>query len=103
ACVPLIPWRRSEIAVESSQDRARRGMPAPDIYLNVTARLGVPPGECAAIEDSTNGLRSAAAAGLALVAVPHPRYPPDPAALARAKLVLTDLTGLTAATITALG
>src|SRR6185437_238640 len=94
---------RQEFAVVMSTEQVPRGKPAPDIYLNVTARLGVPPGECAAIEDSTNGLRSAAAAGLALVAVPHPRYPPDPAALARAKLVLTDLTGLTAATITALG
>lgn len=94
---------REEFAVVMSTEQVPRGKPAPDIYLAVTARLGVPPGECAAVEDSTNGLRSAAAAGLAVIAVPHPRYPPDPAALAQAKLVLTDLTGLTVGAITALG
>lgn len=93
---------REEFAIVMSTEQVASGKPAPDIYLAVTARLGVPPGECAAVEDSTNGLRSAAAAGLAVIAVPHPKYPPDPAALAQAKLVLTDLTGLTVSTITAL-
>jgi HAD superfamily hydrolase (TIGR01509 family) len=94
---------REEFVVVMSTEQVPSGKPAPDIYLAVTARLGVPPDECAAIEDSTNGLRSAAAAGLAAIAVPHPRYPPDPTALAQAKLVLTDLTGLTVSAITALG
>lgn len=93
---------RQEFAVVMSTEQVPRGKPAPDIYLAVTARLGVPPGECAAVEDSTNGLRSAAAAGLAVVAVPHPKYPPEPAALAQAELVLADLTGLTIDAITAL-
>ena len=60
------------------------------------------PAECAAIEDSTNGLKSAAAAGLAVVAVPHPSYPPDPAALAQATLVVESLDQLTIDAITAL-
>ena len=94
---------REQFAVVMSTEQVPSGKPAPDIYLAVTARLGVPPGECAAIEDSTNGLRSAAAAGLSVIAVPHPRYPPDPAALTPAKLVLADLTGLTIDAITALG
>lgn len=94
---------REEFAVVMSTEQVPRGKPAPDVYLAVTARLGVPPGECAAVEDSANGLRSAAAAGLAVIAVPHPKYPPGPAALAQANLVLTDLTGLTVSAITALG
>jgi beta-phosphoglucomutase-like phosphatase (HAD superfamily) len=94
---------RESFAVVMSTEQVRNGKPAPDIYLAVTARLGVPPGECAAVEDSTNGLRSAAAAGLAVIAVPHPRYPPDPAALAQARLVLTDLTGLTVSAVNSLG
>jgi HAD superfamily hydrolase (TIGR01509 family) len=78
-----------------STEQVERGKPAPDIYLAVTARLGCPPGRCAAVEDSTNGLRSAAAAGLRVIAVPHPRYPPEPAALRVASLVLTSLADLT--------
>lgn len=93
---------RNEFAVVMSTEQVPRGKPAPDIYLAVTMRLGVPPGQCAAVEDSTNGLRSAAAAGLAVIAVPHPKYPPEPAALAQAKLVLTDLTSLTVSAITAI-
>jgi beta-phosphoglucomutase-like phosphatase (HAD superfamily) len=54
------------------------------------------------VEDSTNGLRSAAAAGLHVIAIPHPRYPPDPAALAAANLVLTGLDELTPDRVAAL-
>ena len=38
--------------------------PAPDIYFWVLAHLGLPAQRCLAIEDSANGLRAAAAAGL---------------------------------------
>jgi HAD superfamily hydrolase (TIGR01509 family) len=81
--------------VALSTEQVQRGKPAPDIYLAVTDRLGQPPEVCAAVEDSTNGLLSAAAAGLQVVAVPHPRYPPEPAARHAAKLVLTSLEELT--------
>jgi len=93
---------RGCFTVTLSTEQVQRGKPAPDIYLAVTDRLGRPPGGCAAIEDSTNGLLSAAAAGLQVIAVPHPRYPPDPAALHAARLVLSSLTELTAETITGL-
>jgi HAD superfamily hydrolase (TIGR01509 family) len=93
---------RECFTVALSTEQVRRGKPAPDIYLAVTDRLGRPPGRCAAVEDSTNGLLSAAAAGLQVIAVPHPRYPPDPAALHAARLVLTSLVELTAETITGL-
>ena len=79
-----------------STEQVSHGKPAPDIYLAVTGQLGCPPERCAAVEDSTNGLRSAAAAGLQVIAVPHPRYPPEPAALRLARLVLTGLDELTA-------
>jgi beta-phosphoglucomutase-like phosphatase (HAD superfamily) len=66
------------------------------VYLAVARRLGVDPGACLAVEDSSNGLRSAAAAGMVVVAVPHPKYPPDPDALAHADRVLHSLDELTA-------
>jgi len=91
---------RDCFTVALSTEQVERGKPAPDIYLAVTARLGRPPGDCAAIEDSTNGLLSAAAAGLRVIAVPHPRYPPEPAALHKAKVVLISLEELTVQTIT---
>jgi HAD superfamily hydrolase (TIGR01509 family) len=89
-------------AVRSTEEEAR-GKPAPDVYLTVARLLGVDPGSCAAVEDSSNGLRSAAAAGFAVIAVPRPQYPPAPDALASARLVLGGLPELTVAAVTALG
>jgi HAD superfamily hydrolase (TIGR01509 family) len=94
---------RSSFLVALSSERVARGKPAPDVYLAVTQRLGVAAGNCAAIEDSSNGLRSAAAAGLTVIAVPHPKYPPAPDALARARLVLPSLAELTPDAVAALG
>jgi HAD superfamily hydrolase (TIGR01509 family) len=82
-------------AATMSTEQVKAGKPAPDIYLAVAAKLGVPPAKCAAIEDSANGLRSAAAAGCQVIAVPHPKYPPGPDALALARVVLPSLTDLT--------
>jgi HAD superfamily hydrolase (TIGR01509 family) len=39
-----------------SSEEVARGKPAPDVYLEAAARLGVPPERCAAVEDSANGL-----------------------------------------------
>jgi HAD superfamily hydrolase (TIGR01509 family) len=89
-----------EFAVTLSTEEVERGKPAPDAYLTVADRLGVEPGSCAAVEDSSNGLRSAAAAGMVVLAVPHPRYPPDPDALALADRVLANLDDLTADLVT---
>jgi HAD superfamily hydrolase (TIGR01509 family) len=93
---------RSYFKVTMSTEQVPHGKPAPDIYLTVTARLGVPPSSSAAVEDSSNGLRSAAAAGLHVIAIPHPKYPPDPDALAAASLVLPSLADLTPAAVAAL-
>ncbi|HEV7899742.1 MAG TPA: HAD family phosphatase [Planosporangium sp.] len=82
-------------AVTMSTEEVSRGKPAPDVYLAVAGKLGVAPGTCVAIEDSSNGLRAAHAAGMRVVAVPHPAYPPQPDALALADLVVTGLDELT--------
>ncbi|HEY7275331.1 MAG TPA: HAD family phosphatase [Trebonia sp.] len=93
---------RPAFAAAVSSEEVARGKPAPDVYLEATARLGVPASACAAVEDSSNGLRSAAAAGLAVIAVPRPEYPPVAEALDHARLVLDSLTQLTPNTIAAL-
>lgn len=89
-------------AAAMSTEQVKAGKPAPDIYLAVAAKLGMPPSRCAAVEDSANGLRSAAAAGCQVIAVPHPEYPPGPDALALARVVLPSLTDLTPDTVRAL-
>ncbi|MDR8407308.1 HAD family phosphatase [Nonomuraea sp. 3-1Str] len=86
-------------AATVSTEEVERGKPAPDGYLEAAARLGIDPRACFAVEDSSNGLRSAHAAGMRVVAVPHPRYPPAPDALELAWLVVHDLGKLTPETL----
>jgi HAD superfamily hydrolase (TIGR01509 family) len=81
--------------VTVSSEEVARGKPAPDVYLEAAKRLGVGPEECAAVEDSENGIRSAKAAGMRVLAVPNPRYPPREDALAQADVVLESLAELT--------
>jgi HAD superfamily hydrolase (TIGR01509 family) len=81
--------------VALSSEEVGAGKPAPDVYLEAARRLGVPPERCAAVEDSTNGLRAARAAGMRVIAVPTRSYPPDPAELDRADAVLASLDELT--------
>jgi HAD superfamily hydrolase (TIGR01509 family) len=78
-----------------SSEEVARGKPAPDVYLETARRLGVAPERCAAIEDSHAGIRSARAAGMRVLAIPNPSYPPDDDALAQADLVLASLAELT--------
>ncbi|WP_433536705.1 HAD family hydrolase [Micromonospora sp. CA-249363] len=78
-----------------STEETERGKPAPDVYLNVAQRLGVDPVRCAAVEDSSNGVRSAAAAGMRVVAVPHASYPLDPDAAGLAAVTLGSIGELT--------
>jgi HAD superfamily hydrolase (TIGR01509 family) len=79
-----------------SSEEVARGKPAPDVYLEAASRLGVPAGACAAVEDSSNGLRAARAAGMRVLAIPNPTYPPAPDALAVADVVLGRIDELTA-------
>jgi HAD superfamily hydrolase (TIGR01509 family) len=78
-----------------SSEEVAGGKPAPDVYLEAARRLGVDPTRCAAIEDSENGIRSAAAAGMRVVAIPNAVFPPGEDALARADSVLASLDELT--------
>jgi HAD superfamily hydrolase (TIGR01509 family) len=54
-----------------------RGKPAPDPFLKAAERLGIAPERCLALEDSHNGVRSAAAAGMMTVMVPDLLEPDD--------------------------
>jgi HAD superfamily hydrolase (TIGR01509 family) len=78
-----------------SSEEVERGKPEPDVYLEAARLLEVDAQDCAAVEDSTNGLRSAHAAGMAVVAVPNRDFPPDPEALELADEVIDSLTELT--------
>ncbi|MEH0982028.1 HAD family hydrolase [Micromonospora sp. CPCC 205556] len=89
--------------VTLSTEETARGKPAPDVYLTVAERLGVDPARCVAIEDSSNGVRSAAAAGMPVVAIPHGSYPLDPDAQALAAVVLTSVRELTPEVVDGLG
>jgi HAD superfamily hydrolase (TIGR01509 family) len=75
-----------------SSEEVARGKPAPDVYREAMRRLGV--SEAEAIEDSENGIRSAHAAGLRVIAIPNPHFPPAPEALALADETLPDLDAL---------
>jgi HAD superfamily hydrolase (TIGR01509 family) len=85
--------------VTVSSEEVARGKPSPDVYLEAARRLGVRPERCAAVEDSHSGIRSARAAGMRVVAIPNPSFPPDDAALAEADVVLGSLAELTPAAI----
>jgi HAD superfamily hydrolase (TIGR01509 family) len=84
-----------EFTVTVSSEEVTHGKPAPDVYLEAARRLGVAPKRCAAVEDSTNGLFSAAAAGMTVFAVPNREFPPSEDALAVAAEVLDSITELT--------
>jgi HAD superfamily hydrolase (TIGR01509 family) len=78
-----------------SSEEVPRGKPAPDVYLEAARRLGVDPARAAAVEDSHSGIRSAKAAGMRVIAIPNPSFPPDDEALAQADVVLPSLAELT--------
>ena len=90
---------RPDFQAAVSSELVERDKPAPDVYLEAVRRLGVSPANCAAIEDSSNGLRSAAAAGMTVIAIPRPEYPPAEDAMTKASIVLRSLTELNPDTI----
>jgi HAD superfamily hydrolase (TIGR01509 family) len=85
--------------VTVSSEEVARGKPAPDVYLEAARRLGVSAARSVAIEDSRNGILSAAAAGMRVIAIPNRAFPPSPEALAAASLVLRSLDDLTVALV----
>ena len=95
-------WGRYFQATVSSEE-VPKGKPSPDVYLEAARRLEKPPELCAAVEDSANGIRSAVAAGLQVVAVPNEAYTPPEGVLMRAEAVIWDLSQLTAQLLDSLG
>ncbi len=68
--------------VTVSSEEVQHGKPAPDVYLEAARGLGVPPENCAAVEDSRN-----------------PHFPPGEEALALADVTLGSLAELTPSTV----
>jgi HAD superfamily hydrolase (TIGR01509 family) len=81
-------------AVVSSEEVAR-GKPKPDVYLEAVRRIGLEPWQCAAVEDSSSGIRSAHAAGLMTLGFPHVDFPAEPEALLLCAAVLESMNELT--------
>lgn len=73
-----------------SGDQITNGKPAPDIFLRAAERLGVPPQNCLALEDSEAGVLAATAAGMVTIMVPEIKQP-APQVTARAYRVLSSL------------
>jgi HAD superfamily hydrolase (TIGR01509 family) len=86
-------------SVTVSSEEVAQGKPAPDVYLEAARGLSVAPERCAAVEDSRNGIRSAKAAGMRVIAIPNPHFPPDADSLALADVTLGSLDELTPATV----
>jgi HAD superfamily hydrolase (TIGR01509 family) len=87
----MAPYFESTVSTEEVE----AGKPSPAVYLEAVRRLGLAAAQTAAVEDSSNGLRSAHAAGLTVVALPHDAFPPAPDALALATVRVEKLADLT--------
>lgn len=91
AAILEVTGLRDAFRATVSSEEVARGKPAPDVYLEACRRLGVEPSRAVAVEDSSNGLRSASAAGMTVLAVPNREYPPAEDALALSAGVLDDI------------
>ncbi len=78
-----------------SADEVARGKPHPDVFLEAALRLGVPPEACVCLEDSGHGIDAGKAAGMRVIAVPDPRFMPEPESLGHADVQLGSLTEVT--------
>ncbi len=89
--------------VSISTEEVGAGKPSPVVYQTVVGRLGVEPVQAIAIEDSSNGLRSAATAGLGVLAVPNAAFPPSEDALALADVIVDSLDEITLELVASMG
>ena len=78
----------------STEEFGGVGKPAPDVYQEACRRLGVEPAHAVAVEDASAGIRSAHAAGMAVIAVPPAFHPPPADVLALADVVIDSLADL---------
>ncbi|MBC7293158.1 MAG: HAD-IA family hydrolase, partial [Thermoleophilia bacterium] len=90
---------RSYFTAVVSSDEVEHGKPAPDVYLLACQRLHAAPDSAAAVEDSASGIKAAAVAGLAVVAIPNLVFAPSEEALAMADVVLGSVAELTPAVV----
>jgi len=94
---------RGQFQVILSADEVGAGKPAPDVYLEAAQRLGIQPENCVCLEDSGNGILAGVRAGMKVIAVPDPRFPPAAEKLNQAHRVLASLSELSLATLTQFG
>jgi len=90
--VALDPRLRGKFEAIAYADDVAAGKPKPDVYLAAARKLNLAPGSCVCLEDSANGILSGVAAGMKVIAVPDPAFPPPTAILAKAARVLASLT-----------
>jgi HAD superfamily hydrolase (TIGR01509 family) len=83
------------LTAKVSSEEVLRGKPSPDVYIETVRRFGLEPSACAAIEDSSNGIRAAHAAGLTTLGFPHADFPATADALALCDRVLSSMDELT--------
>src|SRR5665811_2364255 len=83
------------LTVTVSTEEVPRGKPFPDGYLKACELLGVDASKSVAVEDSTNGVLSAHAAGMTVVCVPPCFHPPADDTLLLCAAVLETLDDLT--------
>jgi HAD superfamily hydrolase (TIGR01509 family) len=95
----LASWFRVSVSTEE----VPAGKPSPAVYREVVRRLGVEPRRTIAIEDSSNGLRSAARAGLTVIAKPDPAFPPAEDALELAAAVVGSLEEISPQLVASMG
>lgn len=71
-------------------DKVSNSKPSPEIYVKAANKLGVTPAECLVLEDSSNGVRSAVAAGMRVIQIPD-LIEPDSELLKLGHTVLNSL------------
>ncbi len=105
--VPMSAEAISAAVLERVEGLYRKRLPlirgAPDVYLEAARRLSREPSSCAAVEDSSSGLRAAAAAGMRVIAIPNAAFPPVAQALASAAVVLPSIEDLNPQVVAGLG
>lgn len=78
-----------------SSEEVGKGKPDPAVFLAAAEQLGVDPAECVVIEDSGNGIRAGANAGMRVIAVPNRDFPPAKDALDLAHAVVDRVSEVT--------
>jgi HAD superfamily hydrolase (TIGR01509 family) len=86
-----------------SADEVGAGKPSPDVYLAAADRLGIKPQNCVCLEDSGNGILAGVRAGMKVIAVPDPRFPPAAEKLDQAHVVLKTLSDFSLELVSQLG